>query len=331
MAKHVLVTGASGFTGSHLCRKLLERGHEVRALVRQSSNLEALDGADVEIVCGDLAVDDGLPAEALRGVETVYHLAALFRQEGATRDVFMNVNARGTERLLKATLDAGVSRFVHCSTAGVHGHIENPPANEAAPYHPEDWYQESKLEGEKRALAFGRRHGFPVTVVRPAGIYGAGDTRFLKLFRAIDKRAFWMIGSGKPLYHFVYVEDLVQGFILAGEQEAAVGEAFILSGPEYVPISRLVEMIAEELGKSIPRWHIPIWPVMKLATICKKVCPALGIEPPLYPRRLDFFRKDRAFDIAKARTMLGYEPKVHLREGISRTADWYRQRHYISR
>jgi nucleoside-diphosphate-sugar epimerase len=330
MSKKVFVTGANGFTGSNLCRHLLQRGDHVRAMVRPSSRIETLAGLDVEIVHGDLAVDDGISVEALRGIDTVYHVAALFRQEGATRDVFMNVNARGTERLLEASRRAGVSQFVHCSTAGVHGHIENPPASETAPYRPGDWYQESKLEGEKRALAFSRAHNFPVTVIRPAGIYGAGDMRFLKLFRAINNGTFWMIGNGKPLYHFVYVDDLAQGFILAGEQEAACGEAFILSGPEYLPISELVEIIAQELGKPIPRWRVPIWPVMGAAKICKALCPVLGLEPPLYPRRLDFFRKDRAFDISKAKRVLGYEPQVGLREGVTRTATWYREHHYLS-
>ena len=329
MPKKVFVTGANGFTGSNLCRNLLERGDQVVAMVRPSSSVDSLAGLDVEIVRGDVATDDGIPVEALRGVEIVYHIAALFRQEGASRDVFMNVNANGTDRMLQAAFRADVSRFVHCSTGGVHGHIENIPADETAPLRPGDWYQETKLEGEKRALAFGQAHDFPVSVIRPSSIYGAGDMRFLKLFRPIDKGTFWMIGDGKPSFHLVYVDDLAQGFILAGEKEEAIGEVFIISGPEYVPISKLVELIAQELGKSIPRGHIPIWPVMVAAKLCKAVCHPLGIEPPLYPRRLDFFRKDRGFDSTKAKTMLGYEPKVGLREGIAKTAAWYREHNYL--
>ena len=329
MSKKVLVTGANGFTGSNLCRRLVERGEHVRAMVRPFSNIDTLARLDVEIVHGDLAVDGGIPADALRGVEVVYNVAALFRQEGTTREAFFNVNATGTERLLKVAMRTGVSSFVHCSTVGVHGHIQNPPANESAPYNPGDWYQESKLEGEKRALAFGRQHAFPVSVVRPSPIYGAGDMRFLKLFRAINNGAPWMIGSGKPLYHFVYVDDLLQAFILAGEREKAIGEAFIIAGPEYAPISKLVEMIAEELGRPPPRWHLPLWPVMVAAKVCKAVCHPLGIEPPLYPRRLDFFIKDRAFDSTKAKMMLGYEPRVDLTSGIALTAAWYRQQNLL--
>lgn len=329
MSNKVLVTGSNGFTGSNLCRHLLDRGHHVIAMVRNSGNLDALAGQSVDIVYGDLAVENGIPKEALYNVETVYNIAAIYRQEGATRDVFFNVHVAGTERLLNAAKHAGVKRFVHCSTAGVHGHIEHPPANENAPFRPGDWYQETKLEGEKLALSFGAEHNLPVSVIRPSPIYGPGDMRFLKLFKAINNGTFWMIGDGKPLYHFVYIDDLVQGFLLAGEKEEAVGESFIISGPEYVSINKLVEMIAQELGKTVPRRHIPVWPVMMAAKLCKTVCHPLGIDPPLYPRRLDFFIKDRAFDSTKAKKVLGYLPNVGLQEGIAKTASWYHKNNYI--
>ncbi|MBI5669321.1 MAG: NAD-dependent epimerase/dehydratase family protein [Chloroflexi bacterium] len=327
MAKTALVTGASGFTGSNLARKLAACGYSVRALVRRSSRLDALQGAAVEVVYGDLA-DETLPDGLMRGVDVVYNIAAMYRHEGAASD-FYDVNARAVERLLCAALDAGVSRFVHCSTVGVLGNIENPPANETAPYRPGDWYQKSKLEGEKIVLAFGQQHGLPVSVVRPAAIYGPGDTRFLKLFKGIDRGLFVILGSGEVYYHYVYIDDLVQGFLLAGEKEAAVGEVFIIAGEQYVTINQLTAMIAEALGRPTPRLHIPLAPVMLAARVCRAMCKPLGIEPPLYPRRLDFFRKHRAFDITKARTVLGYHPMVDLRTGLRQTADWYRAHNYL--
>jgi nucleoside-diphosphate-sugar epimerase len=331
MPKKVLVTGANGFTGSNLCRHLVARGDHVLALARPSAKLDALDGQNVEIVAGDLSRDDGIPAKALHNVEIVYHVAALYRQEGATRDVFYNVNVSGTERLLIAAKRAGVNRFVHCSTGGVHGHIERPPADEYSPFRPGDWYQETKLEGEKLALAFGRKHHLPVSVIRPSPIYGAGDMRFFKLFKAINNGTFLMIGDGKPLYHFVYVDDLVQAFLLAGEREEAVGEQFIISGPQYVPIQELVDLIAQELGRPPIRRHVPVWPVMLAAKACKRACTWIGIEPPLYPRRLDFFIKDRAFDSGKAKALLDYNPQVDLETGISLTAAWYIEHGLLTR
>jgi nucleoside-diphosphate-sugar epimerase len=298
-------------------------------MVRPASDLTALATVDVEIIYGDLAQDDGIPSDVLKGVEIVFHIAALYRQEGATKEVFSNVNKTGTERLLKAALQAEVNRFIHCSTGGVHGHIENPPANESAPLRPGDWYQETKLAGEQSALAFHREHNFPVTVIRPSPIYGAGDMRFLKLFRTINNGTFWMVGDGKALYHFVYIDDLVRGFIQAGEREQAIGEVFIISGPEYTSINTLVKMIAEELGKPVPRRRLPIRPVMASAKLCKAVCSFVGITPPLYPRRLDFFIKDRAFDSTKARSHLGYEPSIDIKTGIALTASWYRKQNYL--
>lgn len=328
MGKTAFVTGASGFTGSHLCRRLVERGDQVRALVRRNSKTAALNGLDVQVVYGDLA-DGSLPADALRGVEVVYHVAAAYRTERVPDRYFFDVNADGTSLLLNAARHADVGRFVHFSTAGVLGDIKTPPATETAPYNPHDVYQESKLQGELRALATFREGALDGVVVRPTGIYGPGDTRFLKLFRAIDKGVFWMIGRCNPLFHLIYIDDLVDGAILASEREEAIKEVFILGGEEYVTIRQLAEAIAEVLGRSVSHRHVPIWPVMLAARACQRLCRPLGIEPPIYPRRLDFFTVNRAFDITKAKRVLGFQPKVDLKTGLARTADWYRQRNYL--
>ncbi len=328
MPKKVLVTGANGFTGSHLCRKLVERGDHVLALVRESSNRDLLHGVDVEFVSGDLS-EEKLPTEALRGVDTVYNVAAVFRTEGVPEKYFYEVNADGVERLLHAARQADVSRFVHCSTIGVLGAIKNPPAPETAPYNPDDVYQRSKLEGEKRALAFQQKYDFPLSVVRPAAIYGPGDMRLLKLFRAIDKGVFWMIGDGEVYFHMVYVEDLANGIILAGERPQAIGEVFIIGGDEYIKLNDLVQLIGDILGRSVVKRHLPVMPVMVAAVICQRLCRPLGIEPPLYPRRLGFFTKSRAFDISKAKQVLGYQPRFDLRTGLTLTAEWYRQQNHI--
>lgn len=328
MPRKVLVTGANGFTGSYLCRKLVERGDHVLALVRASSKRDLLQGVDVEFVIGDLA-EETLPAAALHGVDTVYNVAAVFRTEGVSDKYFYDVNADGVDRLLHAAYQANVSRFVHCSTIGVLGAIKHPPASETAPYNPDDVYQRSKLEGEQRTLAFQKKYDFPLSVVRPAAIYGPGDMRMLKLFRAVDKKIFWMIGSGDIYFHMVYVEDLIDGIILAGERSEAIGEVFILAGEEYIKLNDLVQLIGDILGRPVSKRHIPVMPVMAAAIICQRICRPLGIEPPLYPRRLKFFTKSRAFDISKAKRVLGYQPKIDLRTGLTRTASWYQQNNYL--
>jgi nucleoside-diphosphate-sugar epimerase len=206
----------------------------------------------------------------------------------------------------------------------VQGQIDDPPATEEYRVEPGDHYQESKLEGERLAVEYSAK-GFPLVVVRPVGIYGPGDLRFLKLFRAIHRRRFVMIGSGETLYHLTYIDDLVEGFLLAGRSPHALGEVITIAGRRYTTLNELVALIARVLGKPRPRLRIPFAPVYAASVLCERACTLIGVSPPLYPRRVEFFSKDRAFDITKARRLLGYEPAVELEEGLRRTATWYRQ------
>ena len=327
MTERVLVTGASGFTGSNLCRQLKNKGYQVRALVRRSSNLSLLNGCDVEMAYADIANEDcvGNLQAAMTGIDTVYHIAATYRTEGVPRRYFWQVNVEGTRHVLEAATRAGVTRFVHCSTVGVQGEIKNPPATEEVPFAPGDVYQESKVEGEKLARSFFEQRHLNGVVVRPVGIYGPGDRRFLKLFKFVHNGKFRMLGSGKVLYHLTYIDDLVAGIILAGEKPEAIGEVFTIGGDKYVTLSELVKEIALALEVPVPQKNLPVWPVWVAGLLFEIVCRPLGIEPPLYRRRVDFFLKDRAFDISKARRVLGYQPRVDLATGLRLTADWYRR------
>jgi nucleoside-diphosphate-sugar epimerase len=328
MTKTALVTGANGFTGSNLCRKLAERGYRVIGLVRKSSDLSLLKGILVEMRHADLAVDDSL-IDVLRDVDIVFHIAALYRSENPDEKYFFDVNMGGTRKMLDAALRKGVERFVHCSTVGVQGHIQNPPASEQAPYHPGDTYQESKLGGEFLALYYGLTKRMPVTIIRPTGIYGPGDMRFLKLFQHIQNGTFRMIGKGTNFYHMTFIDDLTDGIVLAGEHPQAVGETFTIGGDEYVTLQDLVDKIARVLNRPISSFHIPVMPVYLAGWLCERLCKPFGIAPPLYRRRVDFFIKSRAFDISKAKNLLGYRPQIGLDEGLKRTAQWYREQGWI--
>ncbi|MFQ6102982.1 MAG: NAD-dependent epimerase/dehydratase family protein [Candidatus Glassbacteria bacterium] len=317
----VLVTGATGFTGGHLARRLLAEGAGVRLLVRPGRDVRFLEERGAEIVLGDLT--DAVSVEtAVEEVDTVYHIAALYRQEGVSRKAFEKVNIDGTRNLLEASRKAGVRRFVHCSTVGVQGEIKNPPATEEHPYNPGDHYQWTKMEGEKIALKY-FTEGLGGVVFRPVGIYGPGDRRFLKLFRFIKKGKFKMFGSGNVLYHMTYIDDLVDGIILVGTVPKIEGEIFTIGGESHTTLNDLVNLIAEVLNVKVSRIKYPVWPLWIAGALCEIVCKPFGLEPPIYRRRVEFFIKDRAFDISKAKTMLGYKPKVDLRVGIQRTAEWY--------
>lgn len=167
----VLVTGATGFTGGHLARSLAASGYRVRALVRSVERARDLTTSGVEIVPGDLTVPASMD-RALEGVAVVFNIAAVYREAGLPGSVYTAVNAEAVGSLIRAASRAGVRRVVQCSTVGVHGDVEHPPANEDAPLRPGDAYQESKLEGERLARETARATGTDVVIARRAGSTG---------------------------------------------------------------------------------------------------------------------------------------------------------------
>jgi nucleoside-diphosphate-sugar epimerase len=316
----IALTGATGYTGGRLLERFRAEGHEVAALARTPR--EASEG--VRWVAGDLG-DAAALASLVERADAVVHVAAVYRTAGHPDAYYREVNVGGTERLLEAAARAGVSRFVHTSTVGVHGDVKHAPADETAPIAPGDVYQRTKAEGEALAMDFHRRRGVPVAVIRPAAIYGPGETRLLKLFRAIARGRYAIVGSGEAFYHPVYIDDLVEGYRLALTRPAAVGEAFIVGGPRYVSQRELAAMIARHTGGRVLPFRIPAAPIQLAGDLVEAICVPFRIEPPLHRRRVDFWTKSRAFSIDKARRLLGYEPRVDLDEGIARTAAWYRE------
>jgi nucleoside-diphosphate-sugar epimerase len=320
----ILVTGATGFTGGHLCQRLARAGYVVTALVRDPNRCAELRRWDVDVAVGDLR-DRQCLEQAVEGIDVVYHIAALFRPENRSHREMWDINVQGTENLLDAALKSGVQRFVHCSTIGVHGDIKKPPANEDTPYGPGDHYQESKTEGERVVLRYMAEGRLPIVVFRPGGIYGPRDLRFLKLIKAIKHRKFVMLGRGQVMYQMIYIDDLIDGILLCGTQEKAIGNVYILTGAEAVTLNQLVQVIADVLGVGVSRLHFPVTPVYMAGFLCELLCKPFGINPPLYRRRVDFFRKSRCFDISKAKRELGFQPRTDLKAGMQLTVDWYRK------
>ena len=275
------------------------------------------------LATGDLR-DTAALAVATAGMDVVYHIAAMYRQAGLGNEVYRAVNATAVKDIIEAAARGGVRRVVHCSTVGVHGDVEHPPAAEDAPLKPGDVYQVTKLEGEELARDAGARLGVEVTIARPTGIYGPGDRRLLKLFRGVARRRWITLGAGEIYYHLTFIDDLVEGFRLCGTHPSAANRTYILAGGEVTTLNALVALVAEGAGVPAPTRHLPAWPIWMAGAACETICAPLGIEPPLYRRRVDFFTKSRAFDITRAKTEIGFAPRVGLREGIRRSLDWYR-------
>jgi nucleoside-diphosphate-sugar epimerase len=325
----VLVTGATGFTGGRLVEHLVREGHDVRALVRDPNRGGHLRRQGVQVFQGDLRERSSLEA-ALSDVATVYHVAALFRKGHATREELWRTNVDGTRNLLEVAARAGVERFVHCSTVGVHGATRNGPADEESPFAPGDAYEKSKAEAESIVARYSTEGRVPCVVCRPSGIYGPGDTRFLKLVRAVAKGVFVMVGSGEVRLQLIYVDDLVDGILRCGRLAGAVHRAYILAGPEAVTVNELTRTVAEVLDVAPPRLRVPFAPVYAAALVCELGCRPFGLKPAIFRRRVDFFRKPRVFDISKARQELGFDPKVNVRTGMDRTVTWYRNHGHLA-
>jgi dihydroflavonol-4-reductase len=323
-----LVTGSAGFIGGHLFRRLADLGLDVTATVRFPEEAEVLRDRGYRAEVLDLGVE-GSWDELLKGVDVVFNVAARFQESVDNEPEFEAVNHLGAVRLARVASRAGVKRFVHCSTVGVYGDVKEIPATELTPFNPMDPYHRTKLSGERGLLELARELGHEamvITVNRPAMVYGPTDRRMLKLFRSIARRRFAMIGSGDVLAHLGYIEDQTESFLLCavGRREAVHGEAFNIASDRPLALNELVGLIAREMKAPLRPWRVPVSPVWLAALACEGVCRPLGIQPPLFRRRVGFFTHNRAFDYTKARDGLGYVSQWSNEEGVRETIAWYR-------
>ncbi|NEO42224.1 MAG: NAD(P)-dependent oxidoreductase [Moorea sp. SIOASIH] len=326
----ILVTGGTGFTGSHLTRRLIQKGHDLVVLDNKPGLFfDELKELGAEIHLGSVA-DRDIVDKVTQGCDVVHHLAAAFRQVNLPQSVYWNVNVEGTRYLLEAALKYGVQKFVYCSTCGVHGDVKQTPAGEDAPIAPADYYQYTKYEGEKIIPEFVEK-GLKVVSLRPAAIYGPGDPeRFSILFKRVNKGRFLMFGDGLSHYHPLYIDNLVDAFELAADSDKGNGEVYLIADENYHSLNDLVNAIAKALDIKLNLIHLPFWPLWTVAFATEMVYkPFPGVDPPLFRRRVDWFRQNRAFSIEKAKQDLGYQPKVDLPTGLVRTAEWYREKGII--
>lgn len=329
MTMKILVTGGTGFTGSHLVRRLIEDGHSVRALDHQPGLFEAeLKRAGAELVMGSVT-DPEVMDDAAEGVDVIFHLAAAFRVINVPDEVYWSVNVDGTRNVFEAAIKNDVSKVVYCSTCGVHGNVEDPPASEDAPITPADYYQFTKYKGEEVAQEY-MKAGMDTTIIRPAAIYGPGDPeRWLILFRRVGSGLFIMLGDGNTTYHPVYIDNLVDSFVLAMQKPEATGQTYLIADGNYYTLNELVRKVGETINLKARVLRLPFWPAWLASYAIELLYKPFASDPPVFRRRIDWFRQDRAFDITKAREELGFVPKVDLSEGLKRTHAWYLQNEYL--
>lgn len=326
--RKVLVTGATGFVGSHVVDRLLERGHAVRCLVRRSSNLRYLKDARLEFAYGGL--DDATDWQAaLADVDTIYHVAGMTFARRA-KDYF-DVNQRGTESLLAAALKhrEHIKKFVLVSSlAAIGPSRDGTPVDEDAKPAPITPYGESKLMGEEAVRAVGEL--LPCTIVRPPAVYGPRDYALLELFKAIGRGMMPMIGRYDKQVSLVHARDLADGIILAGESDRSTGRAYFISSAEVYSMRQLAARIAEMMGRRARTIAIPRPLAFGVALAAEGVA-ALTRKLPVINRDKvrDLSERCWGCSIERAKRELGYNPQISIEEGLRETIDWYKREGWL--
>ena len=322
----ILVTGANGFVGATLCRKLVERGETVRGLVRKTSDLSLLEGIRIQRMVGSLDDRESLN-RAVKGVELVYHVASAVSDWG-TWDMFRRANVEGTRRVLEASSGTGVKRFVYVSSVAVHSFIGAQEMNENSPQLPTPFpYCQTKREAEAVVLKAHQEGRIGVTVVRPGDVFGPGDrVSLLKMAGLLEAGRMAYINGGKTLGAFTYVENLADGLILAGIQKRALGETYVITDGTKVSWREYFERLTSALELPRPRLSVNATVAYGAASVLEFFYRLfrIGSRPPITRYLIAHLRRDFHFSIEKARRELGFQPKVDFDEAIQRTAEWYK-------
>ncbi|ACF12691.1 NAD-dependent epimerase/dehydratase [Chloroherpeton thalassium ATCC 35110] len=339
MAETALVTGATGFIGSWLTEKLLEKGYKVRALVRQSSNRANLQGLDVEYVVGDYKDFNSLK-KAVQGVSYVFHTAGVTKAKAEME--YIDGNVRATESLLKATYEANpnITRFLHVSSLASVGPAKSPnePVNEKTTAKPITMYGSSKNITEQACQRYiffptGKvQTRLPVTIVRPPAVYGPRDKDVLEFFKTVNSGILPIVGFGpKKLVSLIHVKDLVRGIIDAAEAEQAKGETYFISSEKFYSWEEVGEVTKKALGKGfVLKLPIPHFAVSIAAAISEATSKSGNTPPPLNREKVkDIVQNYWICSVDKAKKELGFKEQISLEQGIKETVDWYKSKGWL--
>lgn len=325
-----LVTGATGFIGSHVARRLSREGYRVRCLVRSTSDISVLDALDAELVTGDLT--GGRPLEGIvTGCRFVLHCGALV-SDWATTEEIRQVNVAGTRSLLDASTAASVERFVHLSSTDVYGYPGTPAVDET--YVAErfsNWYSETKRGAEAEVRSVARSNALEAVILRPATVYGPGSKDVVgEMARALRGGHMLLIDGGRAVAGLSYVENVVDVAMLALRHARARGEAFNVTDGLDITWRRFLSDLADGLGYRAPRWSIPYRAAYAIAFSLEHsyrgLRRATGLTaPPLLSRQaVHVLGRNQDFSNRKARELLGWEPRVNYADGLAATLAWLR-------
>jgi len=323
-----LVTGATGFIGSHLVELLLSRAHTVRVLLRKTSSLEWLKGLPIELFYGDL-FDMEAMQKAVSGVDYVYHSAGLTKAK--TAEGYYRANQEGTRNLLNAALAQAprIRRFVHISSQAAAGPSPtSAPITEDFPANPLTTYGKSKLKAEQEVLEVASR--IPVTICRPPAVYGPRDKDIFEFFNTYKRGLQPIVGFSEKYVSLVHVTDLVRGFVLAGESEKARGQTYFISSERAYGWKEVGEVTRAAMGRSAIRVRIPeplVYVISAFAEIGAKFSP----KPALInlEKARDMVQDYWTCDSSKATRDFGYRQEISLVDGIRGTVEWYREQGWL--
>jgi dihydroflavonol-4-reductase len=318
---NVLVTGGGGFIGSHLVEDQLKRGRKVIALDVDFSSLNgSAMHAQLQKITGDIR-NKARVEPSLEGVDIVFHLASAHLSLRTSEKDYWDINVTAPKALVDLCRTSGVKRFIHCSSVGIYGDVIDAPANEESSCAPDLLYDKTKLAGEQAVTRFYQETGYPISIVRPVWVYGPRCPRTSKLFHSIRNQRFPLVGQGRNLRHCIYISDLLEAFELCATRDEAVGQTFVFGDEAAVTVAQLINEIALTMNVPPPKIKIPLSVAAPICMLTEALFKAGGKEPPLSKRTLEFFTRNTSFDISKARTVLGFIPRVSLRDGLRLTYD----------
>lgn len=327
---NVLVTGATGFIGSHLAEHLHAKGYKLRALVRASSSNKYIKHLPIDYVTGDFNDVESL-RDAVTGVDYIYHVAGL--TAARNREEFFRGNQVATRNLLDATLrwNPDLKRFIHVSTQGVVGPASGPesPLDESAPFRPLTAYSASKAAAEEEVRM--KMREMPLTIVRPPAVYGPRDAEILRFFAMVAKGIAPLIGFNRKMVSLVHVGDLVRGFILAGESPRAIGETYFISSEHFYTWEKVGEITATIFGRQRPR-HLRVpHPVIYVAGGLSGFFSRFQKKPSVfnYEKARDITQGYWLCSVEKAKEHLGYRQLISIEEGVAGTVKWYRSQGWL--